>query len=51
MQNHKMNINSIKIILQIIQKNQIKEYPKNEIGRTLQEMAKNPNFNAIVKNF
>ncbi len=50
-QKHKMSISSIKIILQLIQKNPIKEYPKNEIGKTLAEMAQNPNFNAIVKNF
>ena len=50
-QKHKMSISSIKIILQLIQQNPIVEYPKNEIGKTLEEMAQNPNFNAIVKNF
>ena len=50
-QKHKMNIASIKVILQLMNINSIKAYPKNELGKTLQEMYQNPNFKEIVKNF
>ncbi len=50
-QKHKLSIASIKIILQLMHKNPIINFPKNEIGKTLEEMQNNPNFKIIVKNF
>ena len=49
--NHKMSISSIKILLQILYKNPELTLPDNEIGETLKELAKNPNFKEVVKQF
>lgn len=48
---HKMSISSIKILLQFIAENPKIAYPNNEIGKTLEEMSKNPNFKPVVKKF
>ncbi len=48
---YKMSISSIKILLQIIQKNPEIELPDNNIGEILQAMTKNPNFDKVVKKF
>ena len=48
---HKMSISSIKILLQIINQNPSMVFPNNEIGKTLEEMHKNPNFQPVVENF
>lgn len=49
--NHKMSISSIKILLQILYKNPELTLPDNEIGETLKELAKNPNFKSVVGGF
>jgi DNA-binding transcriptional MerR regulator len=49
--NHKMSISSIKFLLQTLYKNPKIDLPKNNIGLTLIEMTKNPNFKIIVKHF
>ncbi len=46
-----MSISSIKILLQIIQKNPNLILPDNKIGDILSEMRQNPNFNKVVKKF
>ncbi len=48
---YKMSISSVKILLQIIQKNPDIIMPDNKIGDILTEMAQNPNFNKVVKKF
>ncbi len=48
---YKMSISSIKILLQIIQKNPDILLPENEIGEIFTQMYQNPNFNKVVKNF
>jgi MerR family transcriptional regulator/heat shock protein HspR len=48
---HKMSISSIKFLLQILEKNPKIDLPQNEIGLTLIEMMKNPNFKTIVNQF
>ena len=46
-----MSISSVKILLQIVKENPSMVFPANEIGKTLEEMSKNPNFTQVVKNF
>jgi MerR family transcriptional regulator/heat shock protein HspR len=48
---HKMSISSLKFLLQILYKNSNVELPNNEIGNTLKEMLKNPNFERVVEKF
>jgi len=48
---HSMSISSLKILLQILYLNPKAVLPKNEIGKILKELLKNPNFASIVKNF
>lgn len=48
---YKMSISSIKILLQIIQKNPNIILPNNKIGNILLEMTNNPNFEKVVKKF
>ena len=48
---YKMSISSIKILLQIIQKNPNLILPDNKIGDILSEIRQNPNFNKVVKKF
>jgi len=49
--NYKMSISSIKILLQIIQKNPNIILPNNKIGEILSDMTQNPNFDKVVKKF
>ncbi len=48
---HKMSISSVKILLQIVRENPSMVFPANEVGKTLEEMSKNPNFSQVVRNF
>lgn len=48
---YKMSISSLKFILQVFYKNPKIDLPTGEISKVLKEMAKNPNFKIIVKEF
>ncbi len=48
---HNLSVSAIKILLRIIYDNPKLVLPKDEVGKTLKEMANNPNFKGIVKHF